>query len=50
MRKYSCSGPTVVFTMVTSSLPKRRSTRTAWRLMASIDRSSGVFLSSASPP
>ena len=29
--------------------PKSRSTRTAWRFTASMDRSSGVFLSSASP-
>jgi hypothetical protein len=29
--------------------PKRRSTRSAWRLTASMERSSGVFLSSASP-
>ena len=34
----------------TSWLPKSFKTRRPWRLMASMERSSGVFLSSASPP
>src|SRR5215211_3283426 len=48
MRKYSCSGPQVVMTRSAVD-PKIRSTRTACVESASIDRRSGVFLSSASP-
>src|ERR687898_810181 len=48
MRKYSCSGTHVAVTRVASD-PKSPSTRTACVDNASIERSSGVFLSSASP-
>ena len=48
MRKYSCSGPQVVMTR-SAFEPKSLSTRTACFESASIERSSGVFLSSASP-
>ena len=48
MRKYSCSGPHVVTTRLAFE-PKSFSTRTACFESASIERSSGVFLSSASP-
>ena len=49
-RKYSCSGPTSGRTIFTSSMPKSFSTRSVCLLSACIERSSGVFLSSASPP
>src|SRR5919206_154474 len=48
MRKYSCSGPQVVTTR-SAVEPNSFSTRTACLESASIERSSGVFLSSASP-
>src|SRR2546423_13781031 len=48
MRKYSCSGPQVVTTRVAVD-PNSFSTRTACLESASIERNSGVFLSSASP-
>ena len=48
MRKYSCSGPQVVMTR-SAFEPNSFSTRTACLDSASIERSSGVFLSSASP-
>src|SRR5258705_11741784 len=48
MRKYSCSGPQVANTRSADD-PNSFSTRTACLLTASIDRRSGVFLSSASP-
>src|SRR5215216_7864015 len=48
MRKYSCSGPQVANTRSAVD-PNNFSTRTACLETASIDRSSGVFLSSASP-
>src|SRR5256885_12695681 len=48
MRKYSCSGPTVVKTRLAST-PSSRSARTALRDSASIERSSGILWSSASP-
>ena len=41
---------TTVGTTRATSRPKRRSTRTAWRERASMERSRGVFLSRASPP
>ena len=50
IRKYSCSGPTVVFTPVTFSFPNSFKTRRACLERASIERSRGVFWSSASPP
>src|SRR5690606_3459016 len=47
---YSCSHPIVVITRDTpESVPKMRRMRMACSLIASTDRSSGVFLSSASP-
>ena len=49
MRKYSCSGPTVVYTRCASVLPNTLRTRIACLLSASMLRKSGVFLSSASP-
>ena len=49
-RKYSCSGPTFGRTQRTSSFPNRCRMRSACLFSASIERSSGVFLSSASPP
>ena len=49
-KKYSCSGPTQVRTYLTVSFPISRSTRSACLLSACMERSSGVFLSSASPP
>ena len=49
MRKYSCSGPTVVNTRAASSSPSSRSARMAERESASIERSSGILWSSASP-
>ena len=48
MRKYSCSGPHVVMTR-SAFEPNSFSTRTACFDSASIERSSGVFLSSVSP-
>src|SRR6185436_8738837 len=48
MRKYSCSGPHVVTTR-SAVEPNSFNTRTACFESASIERSSGVFLSSASP-
>ena len=48
MRKYSCSGPQVVTTRSACD-PNSLSTRTACVEIASIERNSGVFLSSASP-
>ena len=48
MRKYSCSGPQVVITR-SAVEPNSFNTRTACLESASIDRSSGVFLSSVSP-
>src|SRR5205809_5118109 len=48
MRKYSCSGPHVVTTRCALE-PNRRRVRTACLEIASIDRRSGVFLSSALP-
>src|SRR5437660_4019933 len=48
MRKYSCSGPHVVTTRSAVD-PNSFRTRTACFDSASIDRRSGVFLSSASP-
>ena len=49
MRKYSCSGPTVVKTRWAPASPNSRSARTADFDSASIERSSGIFWSSASP-
>ncbi len=49
IRKYSCSGPTEQRTLDTSSFPNNLRMRTACLLIASIERRSGVFLSSASP-
>ena len=49
IRKYSCSGPIVVKTRAASSLPSSRSARSAERESASIERSSGILWSSASP-
>ncbi len=49
MRKYSCSGPTVVKTRAALSSPSRPSARIADFERASIERSSGIFVSSASP-
>ncbi len=49
MRKYSCSGPAVATTYSGSDSPKICSTRRACLFSACIERSSGVFLSSASP-
>lgn len=43
-------GPTVVMTRFVVESPKRRRIRTACALNASMERSSGVFLSSTSPP
>jgi hypothetical protein len=48
IRKYSCSGPQVENTRSADD-PNSLSTRTACFDTASIERSSGVFLSSASP-
>ena len=48
MRKYSCSGPHVVVTR-SAFEPNNFRMRTACVESASIERSSGVFLSSASP-
>src|SRR2546426_9008613 len=48
MRKYSCSGPHVVTTRSAVD-PKSFSTRIACLESDSIERRSGVFLSSASP-
>src|SRR3954470_10141783 len=48
MRKYSCSGPQVEKTR-SAVEPNSLSTRTACFETASIERRSGVFLSSASP-
>src|SRR3954467_7310770 len=48
MRKYSCSGPQVENTR-SAVEPNSLRTRTACCETASIDRSNGVFLSSASP-
>ena len=48
MRKYSCSAPQVENTRSADD-PNSFRTRTACLETASIDRSSGVFLSSASP-
>ena len=48
MRKYSCSEPNVGTTRSYSS-PNRANTRFACSSMALMERSSGVFLSSASP-
>src|SRR6188508_2333030 len=48
IRKYSCSGPHVAYTRSAVD-PNSFSTRTACFETASIERSSGVFLSSASP-
>ena len=49
MRKYSCSGPIVVNTRWVSWSPNRRSARIAACDNASIERSSGILWSSASP-
>ena len=49
IRKYSCSGPTVVKTRSVASSPSSRSALTAVCERASIERSSGIFASSASP-
>ena len=49
IRKYSCSGPTVVNTCDASPSPRTPSARTAALDSASIERSSGIFWSSASP-
>ena len=43
------AAPTDAITRCVCSSPNRRQMRTACLLMASIERSSGVFLSSASP-
>ena len=48
MRKYSCSGPQVVITR-SAFEPNSLSTLMACFESASIERSSGVFLSSVSP-
>ena len=49
-RKYSCSGPTVVYTRETPwSVPKIFRMRSAWRESASTERRSGILVSSASP-
>jgi len=48
MRKYSCSGPHVVMTR-SAVEPNSLRMRIACHDNASIERSSGVFLSSASP-
>src|SRR5690349_18856644 len=48
MRKYSCSGPHVAYTR-SAVEPNNLRMRTACFDTASIERSSGVFLSSASP-
>ena len=48
MRKYSCSAPICGVTFSALS-PKSFSTRTVARLTAAMERSSGVFLSSAWP-
>ncbi len=49
IRKYSCSGPTVVNTRWASSSPRIRRAPIADFDSASIERSSGIFASSASP-
>jgi hypothetical protein len=49
MRKYSCSGPMVGTTRVDSFWPNSRNTPSAFSERYSIERSSGVLLSSASP-
>ena len=49
MRKYSCSGPTVVKTRWEAVSPNSSSARTAEVESASIERSSGILWSSASP-
>ena len=49
MRKYSCSGPTVVTTLVVSVSPSTLRILTASSLILSIERRRGVFLSRASP-
>jgi hypothetical protein len=49
MRKYSCSGPTVVNTRPASPSPSSFSARIADVDSASIERSSGILWSSASP-
>jgi hypothetical protein len=49
-RKYSCSGPTVVNTRDTPpAVPKIRKIRSACFDNASIERRSGILVSSASP-
>jgi hypothetical protein len=49
IRKYSCSGPTVVNTRWAAASPNSRSARMADFDSASIERSSGILWSSASP-
>ena len=49
MRKYSCSGPTVVNTRAAVSSPSNRRARIAEPDSASIERRSGILASSASP-
>ena len=49
IRKYSCSGPTVVNTRWASVSPRIPSARIADFESASIERSSGIFASRASP-
>src|SRR3712207_6865734 len=49
IRKYSCSGPTVVKMRWAVMSPNRRSARIADFDSASIERNSGIFWSSASP-
>src|SRR3954451_1244845 len=49
MRKYSCSGPTVVNTLLDVWSPNRRRAAIAAFESASIERKSGIFVSSASP-
>ena len=49
IRKYSCSGPTVVNTCEAESSPSSFSARMAVLDSASIERSSGILPSSASP-
>ena len=48
-RKYSCSAPQLELMRATSVSPSSRSSRWAWALTAALERSSGVFLSRASP-
>ena len=49
IKKYSCSGPTVVITFLDVVFPKALKTRIACLFKTSIERNNGVFLSNASP-